>query len=88
MKLSMKALATTSALLWGGCILFVGIVRFAFPTYGTEFLRVVSSIYPGYDAAPTATSTLIGTLWGLVDGAVGGFLFALIYNRALMKDNG
>lgn len=80
MKLSAKAFAIVCGALWGGALLFLGLLNLAFPPYAGEFLRAVSSIYPGYDAAPAVGSVLLGTVWGLADGAVGGFLFAWIYN--------
>jgi hypothetical protein len=83
MRLSAQALAMATAALWGGCMFFVGLVHVVFPAYGAEFLRVVSSIYPGYDAAPTLASLFIGTAWGIADGAVGGYLFAWLYDLAV-----
>ena len=40
MVLSVRSLAITSALLWGGGVLFVGLVNLAAPSYGTVFLAV------------------------------------------------
>jgi hypothetical protein len=80
MRLSAKTLATTFALLWGGGILFVGLLHLIFPSYGSEFLRVVSSIYPGYDATRSFGDVLVGTLYGLLDGAIAGWLLAWLYN--------
>lgn len=82
MRLSAKALAIAMAALWGGCMFFVGLVHVVAPAYGAEFLRAVSSIYPGYNAAPTLASLIIGTVWGILDGAVGGYLFGWLYNLA------
>jgi hypothetical protein len=80
MRLSAKALAIVMAALWGGCMFLVGLVHLVFPAYGTEFLRAVSSIYPGYSAAPTLASLFIGTAWGIADGAAGGYLFGWLYD--------
>jgi len=44
---------------------------------------MISSVYPGYHADPSIGSVIVGTLYGLVDGAVGGALFAWIYNACL-----
>jgi hypothetical protein len=81
MKLSVRAVALASALLWGGMIFLVGLANMAAPTYGGEFLRLVGSIYPGYHAASGVGSVLVGTLYGLLDGAIGGLIFAWLYNR-------
>ena len=79
--LSIRALAVTSAILWGAGILLVGIGNLIWPGYGALFLRVVSSIYPGYHATPAISSVLVGTAYALLDGAVGGAVFAWLYNR-------
>jgi hypothetical protein len=80
MKLSVKAMAITSAVLWGGMIFVVGAADVIWPPYGRAFLEMVSSVYPGYHAGTGAPSVLFGTLYGLVDGAIGGAIFAWIYN--------
>ena len=82
-KFSIRALAIASSITWGLCVLFVGILNMIYPDYGVEFLGFVSSVYPGYEAAPNIRSVIIGTLYALVDGAIGGVLFALIYNLVL-----
>lgn len=81
MKLSIRATAATSALLWGGAVLVVGIANVIRPRYGREFLRLVASIYPGYQARPTFGHIAVGTAYAVVDGATGGALFAWLYNR-------
>jgi hypothetical protein len=80
MKLSIRALTITAALLWGGGLLFVGVLNLAAPSYGVAFLQMMSSVYPGFHAARTFGDVLIGTLYALVDGAICGFLFAWLYN--------
>ena len=62
-------------------MLFVGLLNAVLPAYGGEFLRVMSSVYPGYSAASTVVGVLVGTIWGTLDGAVAGFLFAWLYQR-------
>ena len=80
MKLSLKAMAFAMALLCGGCILFFGIVNLAAPSYGMEFLKLASSIYPGFHASGTFADVLVGAGYALIDGAIGGFLLAWLYN--------
>lgn len=81
MKLNPRALAYASAALWGGGVLLVGLANLAAPDYGREFLEVLSSVYPGYSAARSFDAVLIGTGYGIVYGAIGGWLFAWLYNR-------
>jgi hypothetical protein len=86
MRISVKPFAMVTAALWGGCLFFVGLLHVIFPSYGTAVLSAMSSVYPGYHGAPTVGSLLIGTAWGLVDGAVGGCLLAWLYNLALQHE--
>lgn len=80
MHLSVKALTITCALLWGGCLLLVGLVNLAIPEYGTHFLQGVSSIYPGFHASRTIADVLVGTGYAVVDGAIAGCVFGWLYN--------
>jgi len=80
MRVSSKSLAITIALLWGGAILFVGLLNLVWPSYGAVFLQWTSSIYPGFHDSRTFADVLVGTGYGLVDGAVGGLLFGWLYN--------
>ena len=80
MRLSVKALAITSAVLWGGCILLVGLINLAVPSYGANFLQWISSVYPGFYALRTFLDVCVGTGYGLVDGALAGLVFGWLYN--------
>jgi hypothetical protein len=80
MRLSIKGLAVTSGLLWGGGILCVGLAHLASPSYGTSFLEGISSIYPGFQGARSLGDALIRTGYALIDGALGGLIFAWLYN--------
>ena len=79
MKISMKAVALTFALMGGGCMLFVGLINLADASYGAEFLRMMSSVYPGADTAPTIGRVLLGTVYGFFDGGIAGCLFVWLY---------
>lgn len=85
MTLSVRSLAFTTSLLWAGAILLVGLVNLVSPAYGKAFLELCSSIYPGYHATPSFGSVIVGALYGLVDGAIGGALFAWLYNLFARK---
>jgi hypothetical protein len=75
-RISAKAMALVAALLWGGCLLFVGLINIGAPSYGAEFLRMMSSIYPGFHDTRTWGEVILGTVYGFVDGAIAGLLFA------------
>ncbi len=82
MKLDIKALALTAALVWGVLAMFVtGLANLIWPSYGAAFLQLMASVYPGYSAAPTLGQVVVGTLYGLVDGAIAGAIIGWLYNR-------
>ncbi len=85
MKLSIRAAAATSALVWSGAVFIVGVVNLAEPRYGREFLQLVSSIYPGYKARRRLSQVAVGTGYAALDGAVGGALCAWLYNRFVSR---
>ena len=81
MRLSLKALVLAAALLWGLFgILLTGILNLILPPFGEHFLITMSSVYPGYHMSRTLPDLLVGTGYGLADGAVGGLLFGWLYN--------
>ena len=80
MRLSIKSFAMASGLLWGGCILLTGLLNLAFPNYGAAMLQMMSSVYPGFHFSRSLGDVLVGCGYGLVDGAVGGLIFAWLYN--------
>lgn len=85
MRLSMKALAIVLAILWGASVLLVGLINLAAPSYGANFLHGLSSVYPGFHASRTILDVLIGTGYGIVHGAVAGYLFALLHNLVVLR---
>ena len=80
MKLSLKGLAIAGAVVWGGGILVVGLANLIWEGYGVAFLELVASIYPGYDVEGDIGQVIVGTLYGFLDGAIGGLVFGFIYN--------
>lgn len=80
MKIDAIAFAITVGLVWALAILIVGVANLAWPGYGRAFLDLAASLYPGYHPGSGAGSVVTGTLYGLVDGAGGGLVFAWLYN--------
>jgi hypothetical protein len=80
MKLSIRGLMLTTALLWGGCIFCVGLAHLAFPSYASDFLAGISSIYPGFHGGRSFGDVILGTAYALVDGGLGGLFFGWLYN--------
>ncbi len=81
MKLDVKTVAVVLALSWGILGMFLtGLANLIWPGYGQAFLEVMASLYPGYRATASLGQVIIGTLYGVVDGAVAGAVFAWLYN--------
>lgn len=80
MRFDVTALTLTVGLSWGAAILIVGLANLIWPGYGRAFLDVVASIYPGYHPGSGAGSVITGTLYAMVDGAIGGAVFGWLYN--------
>ena len=81
MKLDVKAMAISGSLLWGGAVLTAGLMNFARPKYGREFLQAVASIYPGYTARREPAQVALGAAYATLDGAAAGAVCAWLYNR-------
>lgn len=80
MKLSVKGLAITAAILWGGALLIMGSANMMFPGYATNFLEVMGSVYPGYQPGTGLSSVIIGSMYAVVDAGIGAAIFAWLYN--------
>ena len=75
------AAALTVSLVWGLLGMFVtGVGNLLVPGYGQGVLDVMASVYPGYAATPGVGQVIIGTFYGLLDGAIVGAVFAWLYN--------
>jgi hypothetical protein len=85
MRLSIGGLAVASGLLWGGGLLFVGLMNLVIPSYGLGFLQTMSSVYPWFHASHSIGDVFIGAVDGLVDGFFAGILFGWLYNLTLAK---
>ena len=78
--ISVKAITLSSEILWGDAMLFVGLIHLATSSYGGDFLRMMSSVYPGADTAPRLGRVLLGAVHGFVDGVVAGLLLGWLYS--------
>ena len=86
MKLDIKTTAVTLGLVWGVLgMLLTGLGNLLWPGYGQAMLDVMASVYPGYNATPSIGQVIIGTLYGVLDGAVVGAVFAWLYNTCAAK---
>jgi hypothetical protein len=79
-RLSVKSVAFAAAVLWAGYVLIASLAHVRWPEYGTGFLLILSSLYPGYQPSGGLMSVLIATGYAFVDAAICGTVFAFLYN--------
>ena len=80
MKINVKAFAAAFALWWGGGLFFLTWWMIALDGPTGE-ITLIGRLYRGYSISPGGS--FVGLLWALVDGYVGGAIFAWLYNRFL-----
>jgi len=78
MKLNIKVTAVTFGLFIGISLFIITwwIILLDGPSDAPTF---IGKIYRGYSLTPSGS--LIGLLWGLIDGSITGAIFAWVYNK-------
>ena len=85
-KLDVRAFAATTALILGLGLFFLTWWVIAFDGVSGD-PTLIGRIYRGYTVTPVGS--LIGLAWDLVDGLIGGAIFAWLYNQlAAMRHSG
>lgn len=82
MKLNIKAFAISCGIIWGAALFFITWWIIFFEGITNE-PTLIGRIYIGYNISPLGS--LLGLIWGLADGCIGGTLFAWLYNKLLSK---
>ncbi len=82
MKLNVKAVALSGGIVWGLGLFILTWWIIAFEGQ-TGQQTIIGLVYRGYNIS--AMGSLIGLVWGFVDGLIGGFVFAWLYNRFASK---
>ena len=85
MRLDVRAFAIAGGLIWGLGLFFLTwwIIMFDGPS---GEVTLIGRLYRGYSISPMGS--VIGLLWALVDGFVGGAIFAWLYNRIAGMSSG
>ncbi len=77
MKLNVKAFALTCALVWGIGLFLLTWWIIAFDG-ATGEITFIERLYRGYSIS--LIGSIIGLAWALIDGLIGGAIFAWLYN--------
>lgn len=81
MKLKVRSFGFALGIFWALIVFCIGFVNLFFPTYGAPFLKMVDSIYPGYQYGNWGfAGVIVGTLYAALDGFIMGIIFAWLYN--------
>jgi hypothetical protein len=78
MRLNTKAFALSCGILWGLAVLLATVWIIVFGFDGTVMVNL-DHFYFGYNIS--YLGAVIGGIWGFVDGAIGGAVFAWLYNK-------
>ena len=78
-KLDTKAIALAFGILWSLGILVMSIIALTSTTYLHNIVDFMSSVYIGYSLS--LTGILTGMVWAFFDAAIGGLVFAWLYNN-------
>ncbi|WP_292518671.1 bacteriophage holin [Methanoculleus sp.] len=81
MKLDLKAFALAGGLFWGiGIFSLTWWLLLTRDTHGrgSRYGKLIRRIYPGYRVSPKGS--VIGLLWGFIDGLGAAAIFGLLYN--------
>jgi len=75
-KFSVIGLALGIGIYWGLAMLVAG--WFSVIGWGNAFVQVMSSFYIGFES--TFIGSIVGGIWGFVDGLIAGAVIAFFYN--------
>lgn len=78
-KLDTKAVALAFGILWSLGIFTISLIALTSTTYLHNIVDFLSSIYLGYSL--DFFGVIIGMIWGFFDAAIGGLVFAWLYNK-------
>lgn len=81
MKLDVWGFGLAAGILWGACMLVLGLANLIWPPYAAAFLQAMASVYPGYTGERTLAQVVVGTIYALVDGGIAGAVLAWLYNK-------
>ena len=83
MRFNVKVFALTCALVWGFGVFALTWWIIAFDG-ATDEMTMLGRLYRGYSITPLGS--VIGLGWALLDGLIGGAIFAWLYNFFLGKE--
>lgn len=81
MKLKVIRFGIALGIVWALVVFSAGLANLFLEDYGSHFLKVVDSIYPGYHYGEWGLGgVLVASLYAVVDAFVVGIILAWLYN--------
>jgi len=78
-KLNTKAVALALGIIWSLGVLLMSITALATESYLHNMVDFIASVYLGYSL--NFGGIITGMIWVFFDAAIGGFVFAWLYNK-------
>jgi hypothetical protein len=78
-RLNTKAVALALGIMWSLGVLFMSMTAVTTESYLHNIVEFLSTVYLGYSLSIGGIIT--GMIWGFFDAAIGGFIFAWLYNK-------
>ena len=85
LSLDGRAAGRGCGILWGVVVLVVALSGIAGAGYGVAFRGLLASFYPGYTAQATIAQAILVGVYAVIDGLIGGYVFAWLYNYFVPK---
>ena len=82
-RLNIKAFALTCGIFWSALLFLLTWWLLVLEGSGAP-PNLLTRIYPGYSISPLGS--LMGLVWGFVDGLICGLIFAWLYNKLAKAD--
>ena len=81
MKLSPGRFGCALSTVWALCVFAAGVLNLFTKTYGTGFLKLLETVYPGYTFGKWGFGgVIVVTLYAALDAFIVGALLAWFYN--------
>ena len=80
-KLDVMVFGLVFGCLWSLCILVLALVS-KVANRGKGIIKLFAKVYVGYGA--TVPGSLVGAIWGFIDGTISGMLIAWAYNKIML----
>ncbi len=78
MKLDALNFGIAGGIIWGVTV-FICTLLAIYTGYSETFLAILQSVYPGYHIS--LLGSFVGLIYGFLDGFLGFFLLAWLYNK-------